>query len=577
MNQNQGDKFTQRATEAAARKALKASQKAAVFAAKKVFAKLLLSILAALKPLLIPLILAALLFGFIYFSIFMIPKYMATAECQTVTFTATAATHHEYGRGTIAASSIPVNTSVRVSGYGHGLIIGNDTLGEYELIVYFDNLSEARAWGTREVRVNIFNKQNPPGLLHWGEGAVWTHDQDIELQQEYLELERDWIRPFQNQHSLNNEQVDHVSGNRGNHEATVSDVWNDVLSERAQVNQHRPRWALMASLDRVIGDPIIHHDQIMRKPEPEKRLKELKPINLVWEDFELYYYKRWEVEVTTTNIDGSTSTSCETRTKKYKHTIQLLTSIETIEGKYVYTWDKEIDITEHDADDCGDSFREVHTPRLVNIERTGTPYQKIKDVLIENNLTQIENVELVLQLAMNQDEEFKTTIQYYGIFSQGVFKPIDFLGTAGEIAWPTHGVMVSPFGPRQSPGINKNTGNRIPGGFHGGIDIANSSGTSIHAAANGVVVFAGGMGGFGKTVVINHGDFKTLNAHMSRIKVDVNDEVKQGYIVGLMGSTGNSTGPHLHFEYQPAGIRENPLLVLPAGEEVRRGSQVPPG
>jgi len=82
--------------------------------------------------------------------------------------------------------------------------------------------------------------------------------------------------------------------------------------------------------------------------------------------------------------------------------------------------------------------------------------------------------------------KFKTTIQYYGIFSQGVFKPIDFLGTAGEIAWPTHGVMVSPFGPRQSPGINKNTGNRIPGGFHGGIYIVNSSGTSIHAAANGV-------------------------------------------------------------------------------------------
>jgi murein DD-endopeptidase MepM/ murein hydrolase activator NlpD len=102
--------------------------------------------------------------------------------------------------------------------------------------------------------------------------------------------------------------------------------------------------------------------------------------------------------------------------------------------------------------------------------------------------------------------------------------------------------LSSPFGWRVHP----ITGNRR---FHAGQDLAAPSGTPIVAVANGRVVVANWHGGYGKTVVIEHnGRLQTLYGHMSEIFVQEGQEIKQGTVIGQVGSTGASTGPHLHFE-----------------------------
>ncbi|MDG1878545.1 MAG: peptidoglycan DD-metalloendopeptidase family protein [Acidimicrobiales bacterium] len=123
---------------------------------------------------------------------------------------------------------------------------------------------------------------------------------------------------------------------------------------------------------------------------------------------------------------------------------------------------------------------------------------------------------------------------------------------------PTTGRIGSAFGPRVHPifGTVRQ---------HTGVDIGASSGNPIWASKDGRVIFAGWKGGYGNTVVMVHGDgtATTLYAHMSVIQASVGDMVDQGEVVGLIGSTGFSTGPHLHFEVRVNGTPKDPVAFLP--------------
>jgi murein DD-endopeptidase MepM/ murein hydrolase activator NlpD len=122
--------------------------------------------------------------------------------------------------------------------------------------------------------------------------------------------------------------------------------------------------------------------------------------------------------------------------------------------------------------------------------------------------------------------------------------------SASGFIWPVNGVVVSGFGMRW-------------GRMHEGIDIAAGSGTPIWAAAAGTVIHAGWLGGYGNLVVVDHGNgLATAYAHASAILVAVGQHVSQGETVSLVGSTGNSSGPHLHFEVRVNGVAVDPLLYL---------------
>jgi murein DD-endopeptidase MepM/ murein hydrolase activator NlpD len=120
--------------------------------------------------------------------------------------------------------------------------------------------------------------------------------------------------------------------------------------------------------------------------------------------------------------------------------------------------------------------------------------------------------------------------------------------------WPTKGIFTSGYGWRW-------------GRMHKGIDVANNVGTPIVAARSGEVVVAGwDDGGYGYLVELRHPDgSRSRYAHNSRILVRVGQVVNQGTVISQMGSTGRSTGPHLHFEILPPGRGAvNPLQFLPA-------------
>ena len=116
--------------------------------------------------------------------------------------------------------------------------------------------------------------------------------------------------------------------------------------------------------------------------------------------------------------------------------------------------------------------------------------------------------------------------------------------------------LASPFGLRNDPFGGG-------AGFHPGMDISGSSGSAIQASADGVVVMAGDCGGYGNCVVIDHGNsIATLYGHQSQVLVSVGQRVDQDEVIGLVGSTGLSTGPHLHFEVRLRGVVIDPLLAL---------------
>ena len=122
--------------------------------------------------------------------------------------------------------------------------------------------------------------------------------------------------------------------------------------------------------------------------------------------------------------------------------------------------------------------------------------------------------------------------------------------------WPVKGWLTSTFGYRSSPF----TGRRE---MHKGLDIATRSNTPIIAPADGLVVFAGREGGFGNMIIIDHGyGITTRYGHCSSLEGKLGQKVKRGDIIARVGSTGRSTGPHVHYEVAVNGVSVNPARYI---------------
>jgi murein DD-endopeptidase MepM/ murein hydrolase activator NlpD len=128
--------------------------------------------------------------------------------------------------------------------------------------------------------------------------------------------------------------------------------------------------------------------------------------------------------------------------------------------------------------------------------------------------------------------------------------PGDTSPSVHGLIWPASGPVTSPFGWRW-------------GRMHEGIDIGAPYGAPIHAAAAGRVIYCGWLGGYGNLTVIDHGGgLATAYGHQSSIVVSCGQDVSQGQTIGYVGSTGHSTGPHLHFEVRVNGAPVDPLGYL---------------
>ena len=185
-------------------------------------------------------------------------------------------------------------------------------------------------------------------------------------------------------------------------------------------------------------------------------------------------------------------------------------------------------------------------------------------VVLQNTITLQESYAKKLS---KQEQELKNKITEYkqeqarieALIQQATNSSnnLDIQYTGGEMLWPvaiSGTVITSTYGVREHPiqGVIKE---------HSGLDIGNATyGSPVVAAADGVVTYAGWLGGYGNCVMLNHGNgLVTLYGHGQKIITELHKKVKKGDLIMEVGSTGNSTGPHLHFEVRVNGSCVNPL------------------
>lgn len=130
-------------------------------------------------------------------------------------------------------------------------------------------------------------------------------------------------------------------------------------------------------------------------------------------------------------------------------------------------------------------------------------------------------------------------------------------------SWPVDGHITCPYGARIDPFSGE-------GAYHTGMDLAAPAGTLVSAAADGTVEHASWMNGYGNLVIIDHGNgYETYYAHLSRTDVMEGQSIRKGERVGAVGSSGRSTGPHLHYEVRVGGVPVNPYRFLSRGNTLQ--------
>ena len=175
--------------------------------------------------------------------------------------------------------------------------------------------------------------------------------------------------------------------------------------------------------------------------------------------------------------------------------------------------------------------------------------KQVKEMTLKEILSDLKELERQEDKLLEQSKEIAKKI----VELQSKEKYI-----GGELGWPAPGYykITSQYGNRNHPILKKKK-------MHTGIDIAVPSGTSVIAANAGKVIYSGYNGGYGNTVIIDHGGkISTLYAHNSKLLVKVGDKVEKGKVISKSGSTGLSTGPHLHFEVRENGQHVDPMKYL---------------
>jgi murein DD-endopeptidase MepM/ murein hydrolase activator NlpD len=177
---------------------------------------------------------------------------------------------------------------------------------------------------------------------------------------------------------------------------------------------------------------------------------------------------------------------------------------------------------------------------------------------IENRkqeLSVLQNDRAALENALDELEATSKQVEAQIRQYQLQFQDRPALGT-GRYIWPVPGKITSYFGNRYHPILKKRK-------YHSGLDISAPAGTPIKAADSGVVIFAAVNGGYGKYISIDHGNgISSCYGHCSLILVDAGQIVTKGDVIGKVGSTGLSTGPHCHFEIRKNGVCADPLSYL---------------
>lgn len=225
----------------------------------------------------------------------------------------------------------------------------------------------------------------------------------------------------------------------------------------------------------------------------------------------------------------------EVLNKKLKKTQEVLEDLEE-RDEYVYRTFFELEPISKDARNAGyggvdryEKFSHLSNADLVK------EASKNLDILSKKIVIQSKSLDEIVKAARNKDEMFKHLPAIQPIANKDLKK------------------LASGFGMRLHPILKI-------GKMHAGIDFSADRGTPIYATGNGTVKQAGSMGGYGNAVLISHGyGYETLYAHMSKVNVRQGQRVQRGDVIGYVGSTGLSTGAHLHYEVHKNGEKVDPI------------------
>lgn len=219
----------------------------------------------------------------------------------------------------------------------------------------------------------------------------------------------------------------------------------------------------------------------------------------------------------------------------------LLKSVQE-EMESVKNWREELDKRE----------KEIKTTRDELLrEKDSLAYKKDeRNRILAQTVSQREEYERALRELEESSRALESLIRRLQQTTQGP-------GLIGNLFWPADSHLItSPFGPRKHPIFGTMM-------FHTGVDIAGNYGDNIYAVSNGRVIYSGWQSGYGKVIIVDHGNgMSTVYAHCSQLMVNEGDLVKKGEVIGKIGATGWATGPHLHFEIRRNGTPINPLSVI---------------
>lgn len=331
---------------------------------------------------------------------------------------------------------------------------------------------------------------------------------------------------------------------RAGYQAAADEAAAPVISEGAQEREHALTWGFLYAVDYFEG--------LVKNAPPEFRpddtAKNLAP---------RFEYRDSDVTVTRTILDDSGNTKAVTETRGVK----LLTEADTYRGIYRYFYRK---VTTREGGET--VTREVQdrvefTPDLSRLSeylarRLGGPIEPELPFLVARAGDAFTSGQPDFSWLEDEDESaFSSSGASWGWEST-----YDGPGLVAP-AWPVRGTITSPFGPRKDP---------LLGGrdFHNGVDIAVSYGTPVLASGAGEVRYAGWVKGYGLTVVLDHGN-KTMSlyGHNSTLLVREGQKVEKGLTIALAGSTGRSTGPHVHWEIRVRGTAMDPLKFIRGGDQ----------
>lgn len=338
---------------------------------------------------------------------------------------------------------------------------------------------------------------------------------------------------------------------------TVAARWNEDLNDHqlSQVDPYELPWGWLAIMDRTLNDPqfIKTYDpeaEVMEQknfiPKPEEMFEEVRPL-FTWETREEKTVEQICVAVGG-GVNGATQKSYVVKERTTIVNKELLMKANTMQNEFVYAYEPSINTSKKTkSSKCGKLTKTVYWFAVTSVETTKKDWEPMQELLVKRNV-----IEKDQKFLMDYWMEYLVADE-----SEGGFLPDDSWSpvAGGTLLWPVPAShrITSSFGVRIHPitGVRK---------MHNGVDIGAPQGTTVLASADGTVVYAAAMGNAGNAVILQHENgMQTRYYHLFRINVKSGQEVQSGQTIGEVGTTGSSTGPHLHFEVRTSGNPVDPM------------------